>query len=305
MGNGCWDFGNAQFPAADGLRVKTSLTLDGSNTMIVAKYAKNGWNWQYSGSLGAGWNNRGAVGYYFDVGSGSPRPSLNSLVLATSQTVIVTLDRCIDTATWNEIFYEITPSANPATTKITILNGNNGVSAACSAKSANGKELVSGLTFVVTSTSVPAIALADSFVAASSSGAGAATGISSAGIIAGAEGAVLAGSPVTTAGLAGPVATLTAGGAAGGGGGAGGLSGGAIAGIVIGSVAGGVLLLGVTGLVVGAVVVARSGDDDSSPESGGQRRSVRQTIRGFFGGVDVMNNPSGHQSITARSPPMK
>merc|ERR1711953_384612 len=291
------DFGNAQFPAADGLRVKTSLTLDGSNTMIVAKYAKNGWNWQYSGSLGAGWNNRGAVGYYFDVGSGSPRPSLNSLVLATSQTVIVTLDRCIDTATWNEIFYELTPSANPATTKITILNGNNGVSAACSAKSANGKELVSGLTFVVTSTSVPAIALADSFVAASSSGAGA-------------EGAVLAGSPVTTAGLAGPVATLTAGGAAGGGGGAGGLSGGAIAGIVIGSVAGGVLLLGVTGLVVGAVVVgavvvARSGDDDSSPESGGQRRSVRQTIRGFFGGVDVMNNPSGHQSITARSPPMK
>merc|ERR1711953_802538 len=286
------DFGNAQFPAADGLRVKTSLTLDGSNTMIVAKYAKNGWNWQYSGSLGAGWNNRGAVGYYFDVGSGSPRPSLNSLVLATSQTVIVTLDRCIDTATWNEIFYELTPSANPATTKITILNGNNGVSAACSAKSANGKELVSGLTFVVTSTSVPAIALADSFVAASSSGAGAATGISSAGII------------------AGPVATLTAGGAAGGGGGAGGLSGGAIAGIVIGSVAGGVLLLGVTGLVVGAVVVgavvvARSGDDDSSPESGGQHRSVRQTIRGFFGGVDVMNNPSGHQSITARSPPMK
>merc|ERR1712137_1290452 len=278
MGNGCWDFGNAQFPAADGLRVKTSLTLDGSNTMIVAKYAKNGWNWQYSGSLGAGWNNRGAVGYYFDVGSGSPRPSLNSLVLATSQTVIVTLDRCIDTATWNEIFYELTPSANPATTKITILNGNNGVSAACSAKSANGKELVSGLTFVVTSTSVPAIALA--------------------------------GSPVTTAGLAGPVATLTAGGAAGGGGGAGGLSGGAIAGIVIGSVAGGVLLLGVTGLVVGAVVVgavvvARSGDDDPSPESGGQRRSVRQTIRGFFGGVDVMNNPSGHQSITARSPPMK
>merc|ERR1711953_836306 len=188
-----------------------------------------------------------------------------------------TLDRCVDTSTWNEIFYELTPSANPSTTKITILNGNNGVSAACSAKSANGKELVSGLTFVVTSTSVPAIALADSFVAASSSGAGAATGISSAGIIAGAEGAVLAGSPV-----------MTAGGAAGGGGGAGGLSGGAIAGIVIGSVAGGVLLLGVTGLVVGAVVVgavvvARSGDDDSSPESGGQRR-VRQTIRGFFGG---------------------
>merc|ERR1711963_488979 len=133
------------------------------------------------------------------------------------------------------------------------------------------------------------------------------------GVVGGAEGAALAGSPTTTAGLAGPVATLTAGSAAGGAGGAGGgLSGGAIAGIVIGSVAGGVLLLGVTGLivgavVVGAVVVARSGDSDSSPESGsGQRRSVRQTIRGFFGGVDIMsNNPNGHQSLTARAPPMK
>merc|ERR1712130_999932 len=269
------DFGNANFPAADGLRVKTSLTLDGSNTMIVAKYAKGGSSWQYSGSLGANWNNRGAIGYYFDVGAGSPRPSLNSLVLATSTTIIVTLDRCIDTATWNEIFYELTPSANPSTTKITILNGGNGVDASCSAKSASGKELVSGLTFVVTSTAVPSVALADSFVAASSSGSGAAAGISTAGVIGGAEGAALAGSPTTTAGLAGPVATLTAGGAAAGG--------------------------------VGAVVVARSGDNSSSsPESGsGQRRSMRQTIRGFFGGVDVMNNPSGHQSITARSPPMK
>merc|ERR1712213_299495 len=117
---------------------------------------------------------------------------------------------------------------------------------------------------------------------------------------------------VSTAGFAGPVATLGTAGAASGGA-SGGLSGGAIAGIVIGSVAGGVLLLGVTGLVVGAVVVgavvvARGGDDNSSVESGngGQRRSMRQTIRGFFGGVDVMsNNPNGHQSITARSPAMK
>merc|ERR1711963_36595 len=173
----------------------------------------------------------------------------------------------------------------------------------CSAKSANGKELVSALTFVVTSTSVPSVALADTFVASSSSASGAAAGIPTAGVVGGAEGAALAGSPTTTAGLAGPVATLTAGSAAGGAGGAGGgLSGGAIAGIVIGSVAGGVLLLGV------AVVVARGGDVNSSVESGngGQRRSMRQTIRGFFGGVDVMsNNPNGHQSITARSPAMK
>merc|ERR1711963_1111477 len=183
------------------------------------------------------------------------------------------------------------------TTKITILNGNNGVSSACSAKSANGKELVSALTFVVTSTSVPSVALADTFVASSSSASGAAAGISTAGVVGGAEGAALAGSPTTTAGLAGPVATLTAGSAAGGAGGAGGgLSGGAIAGLVVGAV------------VVGAVVVACGGDDNSSVESGngGQRRSMRQTIRGFFGGVDVMsNNPNGHQSITARSPAMK
>merc|ERR1712233_141960 len=276
--NGVWDFGNANFPAADGLRVKTSLTLDGSNTMIVAKYAKGGSSWQYSGSLGANWNNRGAIGYYFDIGAGSPRPSLNSLVSATSTTIIVTLDRCIDTATWNEIFYELTPSANPSTTKITILNGGNGVDASCSAKSASGKELVSGLTFVVTSTAVPSVALADSFVAASSSGSGAAAGISTAGVIGGAEGAALAGSPTTTAGLAGPVATLTAGGAAAGGGGAagGGLSGGAIAGIVIGSVAGGVLLLGLTAVVIGAVIIGAIAlskkEDGPSRADSGERR---------------------------------
>ena len=120
--------------------------------------------------------------------------------------------------------------------------------------------------------------------------------------------------------LAGFPAAGTAGGAsfagvipgtAGGAGGAGGagLSGGAIAGIVIGSVAGGVLLIGLTTLivaavVVGAVMLSKSGDDAPSSAEGRQRRSVRHTILGLFGAVDVMNDPKGHQSITGRAPPM-
>merc|ERR1712115_446604 len=128
------------------------------------------------------------------------------------------------------------------------------------------------------------------------------------GVVGGAEGAALAGSPTTTAGLAGPVATLTAGSAAGGGGGAaGGLSGGAIAGIVIGSVAGGVLLLGVSALVVGAVVVgavvlsqsdddADSGHSVSNPRESDRRGSIRRRISNLFGGVNVMNpTPGVHQ----------
>merc|ERR1712115_742477 len=123
------------------------------------------------------------------------------------------------------------------------------------------------------------------------------------GVVGGAEGAALAGSPTTTAGLAGPVATLTAGSAAGGAGGAGGgLSGGAIAGIVIGSVAGGVLLLGVSALVVGAVVLSQSDDDAdsghsvSNPRESDRRGSIRRRISNLFGGVNVMNpTPGVHQ----------
>merc|ERR1712130_783336 len=115
-------------------------------------------------------------------------------------------------------------------------------------------------------------------------------------------------------------------GAAAGGGGGGGLSAGAIVGIVLGSVAGGVILLGVTGIliaavVLGAVMLARrdSEDEEAPPSPPGTatesrqpspktRPALRRTLQNLFGnggGVDVMNNPHqkpGHTSITARTP---
>merc|ERR1712173_484982 len=84
-----------------------------------------------------------------------------------------------------------------------------------------------------------------------------------------------------------------------------------------GGVAGGVLLLGVSALVVGAVVVgavvlsqsdddADSGHSVSNPRESDRRGSIRRRISNLFGGVNVMNpTPGVHQSITARSPPVK
>merc|ERR1712151_1186448 len=241
----------------------------------------------------------GAVGYFFNVASGAPRPALSELVLATSATLTVSLTDCIDDSEWAQLFYSLT-GANPSTTRVQIRGS--GENANCKAAE-SGKELVSGFTFVVTSVSVPAQGLASAFVSSVGTPAGNAAGIASAGIVAGSEGAVVAGLPGATSALPGTVVSASAaGGAAGGGAGGSGLSGGAIAGIVIGSVAGGVLLVGVTALVVaavvvGAIVVARNNNEEepsSAPQD--RRRSVRQTIRGFFGGVDVMNDPKGHQS---------
>ena len=133
-------------------------------------------------------------------------------------------------------------------------------------------------------------------------------------VVPGTEGALLAGAEFA------PTVVAPAVGGGGGGGGAAGLSGGAIAGIVIGSVGGAVLIVGVATIVVAAVVVAavviakKSGDSDDtsaptrSDEDLSKRGSIRKTLYNVFrsprGGVDVMNNPNGHQSITARAPPM-
>ena len=150
------------------------------------------------------------------------------------------------------------------------------------------------------------------FIAAVESGSAAVAplAVKSVAIVPGIEGAVLAGLP--------EVAPILAGAGAGGGAAAGGLSGGAIAGIVVGSVAGAVLVVGVTTIVVAAVIVAAvvvakkasDSDDESGPSRAdpevNKRGSIRDTIYNIFraprGGVDIMNNPNGHQSITARSP---
>jgi len=308
----CSSYGTRSFPSANGLALASSMSYDdASGNLVCTVTVGNTW---YSGYTSASFfPSLGAVGYFFNSGSSSVRPTLSELALATSTTLTVSLTDCIDDSEWAQLFYDLT-GANPATTRVQLRGDSENANCAKDAK--HGKALVSGFTFVVTSTSVPAQALGSTFVSSVGTPAGAAAGISSAGVVAGSEGASIAGIASSTAALPGTVATASAGGAAAGGGGGagGGLSGGAIAGIVIGSVAGGVLLIGLTALVIGAIVVgavllARDGDDSGptrASSSGGDRRSVRQTIRGFFGGVNVMaNDPSGHQSISARSPAMK
>merc|ERR1712137_672651 len=190
------------------------------------------------------------MGFAFYQASGAV---ISDLRLATTSTFTVSLSECLDDATWTDLFYQLVPTADPSTTSVAFI----GEPAECGGSS---KALVSGLTFAVTSIGSSAPAITNGFTAASNGAAGAAAGINSAALIGGTAGASAAGIPA-------------AGAAGGGGGAAGGLSGGAIAGIVIGSVAGGVLLLGVSAIVVGAVVVAavvvaKSGDNDSTVESG-------------------------------------
>jgi len=287
----CTDKGTRSFPTAEGLDITLSQSFDDDTSRItsVIQWTTANGKQSLAGRVPESqFPVLGHMGFAFYQASGAV---ISDLRLATTSTFTVSLSECLDDATWTDLFYELVPGVDPATTAVAFI----GEPAECG----GAKALVSGLTFAVTSMSSTAPAVANSFTAASNGAAGAAAGINSASVVGGTAGASAAGIPA-------------AGAAAGGGGGAaGGLSGGAIAGIVLGSVAGGILLVGVTGIVVGAVVlgavvVARSGDDESSPESSGQRRSWRQSIRGFFGGVDVMNNPSsGHQSITARSPPTR
>lgn len=232
---------------------------------------------------------------------------LSDTKLVTRSTVEVALTDCVSTEEFERMFYVLS-LADPSTTSWDLTSTTE--DANCKALG-HGKALLAGFTFTVSSAGAPASAIAQTFVA---NAATSSQFISTAAVIPGTAGASLAGIPALPAagatGFAGVVPGTAAAGA-GGGGAAGGLSGGAIAGIVIGSVAGGVLLLGLTALVVGAVIVgavvlAKKNDEGPSrSESSTGRRSVRQTIVGMFGGVDVMNNPGkGHQSISGRSPAM-
>jgi len=291
----CTDKGTRSFPSADGLDITLSQSFDDSTARItsVVQWTTSSGKQSLSGNVPESqFPVLGRMGFAFYQTSGAV---ISDLRLATTSTFTVSLSECLDDATWTDLFYSLVPEADPATTSVTFI----GEPTECG----GAKALVSGLTFAVTSVGSSAPAIANSFTTVSGSAAGAAAGINSASVVGGTAGATAAGIPA--AGAAG----------GGGGGAAGGLSGGAIAGIVIGSVAGGVLLLGVTALIVGAVVVgavvlAKSGNDDSrssNVESGaGQRRSISQRVRSIFGGVDVMNSPGkGHQSITARSPPVR
>jgi len=234
---------------------------------------------------------------------GSSGTVLRKVTISSATVLAVSLFNCVNTADWTTLFYATT-GANPATTSVQVRAA--GQNANC--KAAGAKEAASAMTVVIESSAIATDVLASQFITAVESGSAAVAplAVKSVSVVGGAEGAALAG---FTFG-----ATVAPGAGAGGAGA--GLSGGAIAGIVIGSVAGAVLIVGVTTIVVAAVVVAAvvvaskaSSDDDSAPtrsEQPAKRGSIRNTLynvfRGPRGGVDVMNNPSGHQSITARSP---
>ena len=323
----CSSFGVVPFACANGLDVTNTMGWDDANGNLLTglKFTIGNTFYDYSGyTAGSNYPALGSMSFFFS-STTSPRPIITNLKLATSTTLTVTLSVCINDADWSALFYSLT-KANPATTAVQVRPSQQ--NANCKG-AVHAKGLVSGFTFVVESVGVPAQAIAEAFASAAAGPEGVALGITSTGVVAGSQGALAAGLPSSI--LAGPGSTgvATAGeaiaaGAGGGGGGAGGgLSGGSIAGIVIGSVAGGVIVLGVTGIVVAAVVVAavvvaRRDTDSPTPvaaqpssaepsaASASEKRGLRRTIVGLFGGVDMMNNPGkGHQSITGRTPAMR
>ena len=310
----CGSYYTINFPTNQANTIKVTMGHD-SGTNILTTFRVNS---------DTTWTSYVYDGYYPTVGSISyfTSPSngatafLDEAVLATASVVTVSLTECIDDSEWEAMFYALT-GANPATTSVQVrADGENGN---CAKKSATSKVAVSSFTSVITSASVSAQSL--STILSQSTGGPIASmfGVQSITTVTGPAAAAAAGLPssvaslgpsvIATPGLVGSGAGAAAAGGAGGAA-AGGLSGGSIAGIVVGSVAGAILLAGVATLVVVgivAVAVLASGDDEDdvvSNNSGEKRKTMRQTLRGFFGGVDVMNDPAskGHQSITARSP---
>lgn len=327
----CSTLGVREFPTSGGLDVLMTMGYDDTRRVILwnmnfgtpfdsrnpATYLPQNQRYQYSGSSpGQYYTFPGDMAIY----SSGSRPKITSWRLATTTVLTVTLNTCINDADWNELFYSLT-GADRSTTDVTIV-GTQGQTANCK-EAEHGKALISSIVFTVSSVGVPAPVIADVFLAAVAGPAGTSIGATSASVVAGSQGAAIAGFPAAAAGGATAVAGTIPGAAAGGGGG---LSAGAIVGIVIGSVAGGVILIGLTGILVaaivlGAVMISRRDSSDeeaapsppSSPElrqpSPKTRPAIRRTLEGFFrngGGVDVMNNPqdkkNGHVSITARTP---
>src|SRR3990167_10510413 len=134
--------------------------------------------------------------------------------LATSSTLTLSLVDCIDDQTWENYFYTLT-GANPATTTVTREEGDAGN---CKGSEA-GKIVASGFTLVITSSSVPAAALASQLASTVGSPAGAALGVASASVVSGAAGANAAGFATTIAALSGTTVVAPAVAAGGGGGG--------------------------------------------------------------------------------------
>ena len=305
----CADFGTVSFPSLESLQIISSMGLDDDSGHLICSIS---WDEQtiYSGYTYEKYAPAlGSIGYFVN-STGELRPLLTSFNLATATTLTVSLQDCIDDAEWERRFFDLT-GADPATTKVQLRGS--GQNANCKAA---GKALVSGFSFVVTSLSVSAQSIASTFVNSVGTPAGAAAGVTSAGVVSGSQGAILAGLPGSVGSLPGTAVSVgsVAAGGGGGGGGAAGLSGGSIAGIVIGSVAGGIIVISITALIIAAVVVAavviakNNNSASAGPTSAAERpkRGVRGTIVGLFGGVDVMNDPvkKSHQSITARSPGM-
>merc|ERR550537_600792 len=290
------------------------MGYDSATNNILTSWSLEGYSTTWSGYTSLSYYPQlGGVSYFLSPTASGTSPVISDSVLSTATTLTISLSECIDDSEWANMFYDLT-GADPATTSVQVRG--DGENANCG-KSA-GKELVSGFTTIVTSSSVSAASLASNLAKAVGGPGASAVGLNAATPIGGSAGAAAAGFPTSISQLPGSLAVpgiapagatggavAAEGGAAGAtAGNSGGLAGAEIAGIVVGSVAGAVLLLGVAGVVaVGAVAVLATTDDDENLTPDERRKSVRHTLRGFFGGVDVMNDPqSGHQSITARSP---
>jgi len=309
----CGSYYGVNFPTSGRNTIRVTMGNDGAGSILTTFRINSDTTWS-SYISESYYPQLGSISYLISPSNGATA-FLEDVILATSSVLDIVLTDCIDDSEWEALFYDLT-GADPQTTSVQIRDsGENGNCA----KSA-GKVLVSGFTTVITSGSVSAQALSSTLVSSLGGPGAASIGLQSAVPITGPAAASAAGLPASIASLGtviqtpGVVGSGAAAGAAGAGaaGASGGLSGGSIAGIVVGSVAGAILLAGVATLVVvGVVAVAvlsssDEGDDEgpSRADDSDKRKSVRKTLRGFFGGVDVMNDPKGHQSISARSPAM-
>lgn len=295
----CQKQGRFAFPSADaGLDVTILMDLNDEGSAIVTRILWKDGHSKFSNTQTVNrkdWKAIGGLSFYAKGASGAV---LSDIRLATTEVMTVSLSECVDDSQWQNVFFGLT-GLNREETTVEIQSGSN---ERCKSGGHTAKELVSAMTFAVTSVSQGGTVAAQTFFSAANSATGSAAGIGSTGVVSGAAASTAAGFPAAGAS----------------GGGAAGLSGGAIAGIVIGSVAGGVILIGVSALVIGAVVIgavvlSRKDDEHHETHAGpsevevpSARNSLRQRISRLFGGVNVMNpTPGVHQSITARSPPVR
>lgn len=228
--------------------------------------------------------------------------------LVTTTTLTVSLSQCMSEAQWVEYLQSVLQIPRENINVIDL-----GDEADCGSRK---REVVggvgAGITFELIGTSAVkssalSAQLSQLVVSGAPQAAAAGGGISGASAVTG-----VPSSAAGAGGLGGSAALVAAGGAGGGGGGGGGITTGGIVALSVALPLTAVVLVAMAVGVTGGAYHyskngARGGGDvtPSTPDEPAGRRSISQRVLGFFG-VKVMGGDGQvHQSITARSPPVK